>query len=169
MGALIDDLLNFSRLGRQALDKRLVDMRSLVQTALKELGAPWPDRRVEVRLGELPSIIGDPALLKQVWLNLLGNALKYTRNRDRAIIDITSEILPGEQVYIIKDNGSGFDMQYSDKLFGVFQRLHRMEEFEGTGVGLAMVKRIIQQHGGRVWAEAAVDRGATFFFTLRRD
>lgn len=166
MGALIDDLLTFSRLHRQALAKAPVDTRNQVQMALQELGAPWPDRHVEIRLAELPSSLGDPALLKQVWLNLLGNALKYTRKRDPAVIEIGCERGAKETIYFVRDNGTGFDMKYAGKLFGVFQRLHRMEDYEGTGVGLATVQRIIHRHGGRVWAEATVEQGATFFFTL---
>ncbi len=166
MGALIDDLLTFSRLGRQALKKRTVDTRRLVEEALKELGCPRPDSQVEIRTGELPSCLGDAALLKQVWLNLLDNALKYSSKRTPAIIEIGSERRAEGLVYFVRDNGTGFDMQYAGKLFGVFQRLHRMEDYEGTGVGLATVQRIIHRHGGRIWAEAAPDCGATFYFTL---
>ncbi|MEO7413939.1 MAG: PAS domain S-box protein [Opitutaceae bacterium] len=169
MGALIDDLLAFSRLSRHPLEKRVVDMSKLVQTTIHELGAPWMDRRVEVRLRDLPPCKGEPALLKQVWVNLLSNALKYSRKRDLAVIEIGGEMQNGESVYFVKDNGSGFDMRYAGALFGVFQRLHRAEEFEGTGVGLAIVQRIVQRHGGRVWAEAELEVGATFFFTLEKE
>jgi light-regulated signal transduction histidine kinase (bacteriophytochrome) len=113
----------------------------------------------------MPIIWGDPALLKQVFVNLIDNAFKYTRMRAEAAIEIGSRESGGERVLFVRDNGAGFDMQYADKLFGVFQRLHRAEDFEGTGVGLAIVDRIVARHGGRVWAEAAVDRGATFYFT----
>lgn len=166
MGALIDDLLTFSRLSRQALVKKRVDTRALVRAALQELGSPWPDRQVEIRVADLPPSLADPSLLKQVWINLLANALKYTRKRTPAVIEIGHEPRPEGPVYYVRDNGTGFDMKYASKLFGVFQRLHRMEDYEGTGVGLATVQRIIHRHGGRVWAEAAVDRGATFFFIL---
>ncbi|SDS54729.1 PAS domain S-box protein [Opitutus sp. GAS368] len=166
MGALIDDLLAFSRLSRQALAKRTVDTGSLVRGALQELGAPWPGRRVEIRTADLPSSEGDAALLKQVWLNLLANALKYTRKRDPAVVEIGCVERPEGPAFYVQDNGTGFDMQYAGKLFGVFQRLHRMEDYEGTGVGLATVQRIIHRHGGQVWAEAVEDRGATFFFSL---
>jgi PAS domain S-box-containing protein len=169
MGALIDDLLTFSRLSRQALVKKPVDTRALVRAALQELGSPWPDRQVEVRLADLPPSLADPSLLKQVWLNLLSNALKYTRKKAPAVVEIACESRPEGPVYYVRDNGTGFDMKYAGKLFGVFQRLHRMEDYEGTGVGLATVQRIIHRHGGRVWAEAAVDRGATFFFTLNAE
>ncbi|HEY0863545.1 MAG TPA: PAS domain S-box protein [Lacunisphaera sp.] len=169
MGSLIDDLLTFSRLSRQALAKRPIDTGVLVRTVLHELGSPWPDRHIQVRTAGLPPNRGDPALLKQVWINLLSNALKYTRKRDPAIIEIGCEQRPDGPVYYVRDNGTGFDMKYADKLFGVFQRLHRMEDYEGTGVGLATVQRIIHRHGGRVWAEAAVDQGAAFFFTLETE
>jgi PAS domain S-box-containing protein len=166
MGALIDDLLAFSRLGRQALSKHPMDMNRLVRATLEELGSPWPDRRVELRLGDLPPGRADPVLLKQVWTNLISNALKYTRKRSPAVVEIGHTTEKGATVYYVRDNGVGFDMRYADKLFGVFQRLHRMEDYEGTGVGLAIVQRVIHRHGGRVWAEAAPEQGATFYFTL---
>jgi PAS domain S-box-containing protein len=169
MGALIDDLLTFSRLSRQALARRTVNTRALVRTALQELGSPWAGRRVEVHLAELEHCRADPVLLKQVWLNLLANALKYSRKRDPAVIEIGCTGRPDETVFYVRDNGTGFDMQHAGKLFGVFQRLHRMEDYEGTGVGLATVQRIIHRHGGRVWAEAKQDRGATFLFTLGKE
>jgi PAS domain S-box-containing protein len=166
MGALIDDLLAFSRLGRKDLAKRAVDTGQLVQEILGELGSPWPDRQITVRTGELPASPGDPALLKQVWTNLLSNALKYSGKRSQAELEIGCTQTNGTTTFFVRDNGTGFDMRYADKLFGVFQRLHRVEDYEGTGVGLAIVQRIVHRHGGRVWAEAAVDRGATFYFTL---
>ena len=166
MGALIDDLLTFARLNRQELSKRSFATRELVQSALGDLGFPWSDRKIEVRLGVLSASSGDPVLLKQVWLNLLSNALKYTRKRDPAVVEIGSTRTNGVETFFIRDNGTGFDMRYAHKLFGVFQRFHRAEDYEGTGVGLAIVQRIVVRHGGRIWAEAAVDRGATFSFTL---
>jgi light-regulated signal transduction histidine kinase (bacteriophytochrome) len=169
MGALIDDLLAFARLGRQSLSKPVVvDMDCLVRDALEELVPDRKGRRVEIRAAPLPPTKGDNAMLKQVWVNLLSNAIKYTRNRDPAVVEIGSVLEDGETVYFVRDNGTGFDMRYAHKLFGVFQRLHRAEDFEGTGVGLAIVQRIVHRHGGRVWAESAVDRGATFRFTLPR-
>ncbi|MBL9188443.1 MAG: PAS domain S-box protein, partial [Opitutaceae bacterium] len=166
MGALIDDLLAFARLSRQELNKREFETSRLVNDVLADLGAPWPDRTVVLTVGELPRSFGDPSLLKQVWGNLLANALKYSRKRDRAEIEVGCRRIEGADIFHVRDNGTGFDMRYADKLFGVFQRLHRVEDYEGTGVGLAIVQRIISRHGGRVWAEAAVDQGATFFFTL---
>jgi signal transduction histidine kinase len=167
MGALIDDLLAFARLGRQALVKPVVvDMDRLVRETLEDLLPERQGRQVEIRAAALPPSNGDNALLKQVWANLLSNALKYTRKRDRAVVEIGSVLADGETVYFVRDNGAGFDMRYAHKLFGVFQRLHRAEDFEGSGVGLAIVQRIVKRHGGRAWAEAAVDRGATFHFTI---
>ena len=182
MGALIDDLLAFSRLSRLPLNKREVDSARLVRDTLDELGYPLDARKIEMRIADLPPCLADAALLKQVWLNLLSNALKYTRQREPAVIEIGCTREPvsargftgaangnAENIYFIRDNGTGFDMRYAHKLFGVFQRLHRADEFEGTGVGLAIVQRIISRHGGRVWADAALDRGATFYFTLGED
>jgi PAS domain S-box-containing protein len=166
MGELIDDLLAFSRLGRQQLNKHTVMTERLVRESLQEMNAELLDRKAKIEIGQLPPCEGDSALLKQVWVNLLSNALKYSRNRDQPIIEIGCIKQGQDLVYFVRDNGCGFDMRYAEKLFGVFQRLHRTEEFEGTGVGLAIVQRIVHRHGGRVWAEAAIDRGATFYFTL---
>jgi PAS domain S-box-containing protein len=169
MGTLIDDLLAFARLSRQELNRRAVDTGRLVHATLEELGSPWADRQVKVMIGELPPCSGDPALLKQVWINLLSNALKYSRKREKTLIEIGCTKTAGVDTYFVRDNGIGFDMRYADKLFGVFQRFHRLEDFEGTGVGLATVQRIVHRHGGRIWAEAAVDHGATFYFTLEKE
>ena len=166
MGMLIDDLLTFSRLSRTPLQKQEVNTGNLVRSVLDDLSSQQEGRHIDLRIGELPACAGDPALLKQVWINLLSNALKYTRKREAAVVEIGCEAKPEGNVYFVRDNGTGFDMRYAGKLFGVFQRLHRAEDFEGTGVGLAIVQRIIHRHGGRIWAEAAVDRGATFYFTL---
>jgi light-regulated signal transduction histidine kinase (bacteriophytochrome) len=169
MSTLIDALLEFSRFNRQELNKRTMDTGKLVRSALDELGFPWQERQVEILVGDLPVSSGDPVLLKQVWINLLSNALKYTNNRQKAEIEIGSTKVNGTEAFFVRDNGTGFDMRYADKLFGVFERLHRMEDYEGTGIGLAMVQRIINRHGGRVWANAAIDRGATFTFTLEKE
>ncbi len=166
MGQLVDDLLTFARLNRQPLKRETVTMSDLVQQSLDELKAEWEERQVDLRLGDLGTGEGDPALLKQVWINLLSNALKFTRRSVPALIEVGRLDANSEHVYFVKDNGVGFDMQYYDKLFGVFQRLHRAEDYEGTGVGLAIVQRVITRHGGRVWAEAQVDKGATFYFTV---
>lgn len=166
MGELIDNLLAFSRLSRQPLSKQMVQPAELVRRALEDLRAESDGRRVEVSVGNLPSVEADPALLRQVFINLLGNALKFTRKREQALIQVGCMENDGKKAFFVKDNGVGFDMQYADKLFGVFQRLHRAEDFEGTGVGLATVQRIIHRHGGRIWAEAEVDHGAVFYFTI---
>ena len=166
MGLLIDDLLAFSRLSRQAVQRQPVDMNRLGQAAWEDLKPQWAGREMEIRTAPLPPGHGDPELLRQVWINLLGNAVKYTAGRKPAIIETGCLTQAGEAVYFVRDNGAGFDMQFGHKLFGVFQRLHRADEFEGTGVGLAIVQRIIHRHGGRVWAQAEVNRGATFYFTL---
>ncbi len=168
MGQLIDDLLAFSRLGRREMQVADLDMGALVQNVVRELQDTLGDRTVQWDLKPLPGSRGDRALIRQVWVNLLGNALKFTRPRKSAVIEVGCKSADDEEVYYVKDNGVGFDMQYAPKLFGVFQRLHRFEEFEGTGVGLALVQRIIQRHGGRVWAEGQVDGGATFYFSLPR-
>lgn len=166
MGQLIDDLLTFSRLSRQPLKKQHVVTADLARQVFEELKHDQNGRQAQVAFTDLPQCEGDPKLLKQVFVNLLSNALKYTRKREVGRIEIGCERRNGEAVYFIKDNGVGFDMRYADKLFGVFQRLHRAEEYEGTGVGLAIVQRVIHRHGGRIWAEAALDKGATFYFTL---
>jgi PAS domain S-box-containing protein len=166
MGELIDDLLAFSRMSRQPLSKRTVITEELVRAVLVDLNVEPANREAQIRIGSLPSCEGDPSLLKQVWINLISNALKYSRKRDQAVIEIGCVREKGEDVFFVRDNGTGFNMRYADKLFGVFQRLHRAEDYEGTGVGLAIVQRIVHRHGGRVWADAVVDRGATFHFTL---
>ena len=168
MGALIDGLLAFSRLSRQPVNKRTVDTTDLIRQVVDTLQVDMEGREVEFEIGTLPVCQGDPTLLKQVWMNLLANALKFTRERDVAKIKIGCDENKREQVFFIKDNGVGFDMRYADKLFGVFQRLHHSEEFEGTGVGLAIVQRIIHRHGGRIWVEGEVDQGATFYLALPR-
>jgi PAS domain S-box-containing protein len=164
MGQLIDGLLAFSRLTRQPLNKRRVAPETIVGRALDELQTEQVGRKIQISTGKLPGCQADPTLLHQVFTNLLSNALKYTRQRDPALVEIGWD--RGQQAYFIRDNGAGFEMQYAGKLFGVFQRLHRADQFEGTGVGLAIVQRIIHRHGGKVWAEAEPEKGATFYFTL---
>ena len=166
MGRLIDELLAFSRLSRQELVRHPIQPASLARQALEQLEPERAGRSVEIEIEDLPEAKGDPALVRQVYVNLLANALKFTRTRSPARIVAGSRIENGEAVYFVRDNGVGFDMAYVGKLFGVFQRLHRSEEYEGTGVGLAIVQRIVHRHGGRAWAEGAVDQGATIFFTL---
>ncbi len=165
-GAMIDDLLRFSRLGRQAVVKQTVDMGEIVRSALGTFQIEQ-EKQPQIILHDLPACQGDPSLLMQVWINLFSNAFKYSRKRDHAEIEAGCQVdEKGEAIYYIKDNGVGFDMRYANKLFGVFQRLHSESQFEGTGVGLALVQRIISRHGGRIWAEAEPDKGATFYFTL---
>ncbi len=169
MGVLIDDLLTFSRLSRQPLNQQEINTRKLVDAVLEELNSQRQKRTVTIRVGDLPACRGDAALMKQVWINLLSNALKYTSQREAAVIEVGCSREADEHVYYVRDNGAGFNMQYAHKLFGVFQRLHRADEFEGTGVGLAIVQRVIQRHGGRVWAKSALNEGATFYFTLKEN
>jgi signal transduction histidine kinase len=169
MAELIEGLLALSRNGRQAFASQQVDLPALVNSVVTDLRREQGTRQVEVRVGALPAVVGDPALLRQVFVNLLANAFKFTRGRQQAVIEVASFTEAGTTVYFVRDNGAGFDMQYADRLFGVFQRLHSVNEFEGTGVGLSIVQRIIQRHGGRIWAEAAVEEGATFYFTLAAD
>jgi PAS domain S-box-containing protein len=166
MGELIDDLLAFSRLSRQAVNRQAVNPARIVNEVLEELKPQREGRQIEIKIGELPECHGDAGLLKQIWVNLISNAIKYTRGREPAIVEIGSTRENDEDVFFVRDNGAGFDMKYADKLFGVFQRLHRAEEFEGTGVGLAIVQRIVHRHGGRIWAKADVNHGATFYFTI---
>ena len=166
MGNLIDSLLALSRFGHQPLRTQTVAPAALARQAWEELGTEREGRRVEFVAGELPSCTADPALLKQVFANLLGNALKYSRRRQTARIEIGCSTMANSCVYWVRDNGAGFDMRYADKLFGVFQRLHSQAEYEGSGIGLAIAQRIVQRHGGRIWAEAKLDEGATFYFTI---
>ena len=169
MDILVNALLRFSRLGRQRLAKETVAPADLVRQVLGDLHSEQDGRRVEITIGDLPVCHADPVLLKQVFVNLLSNALKFTRQCEVARIMIGCQVDDGRRAYFVKDNGVGFEMQYAHKLFGVFQRLHRAEDFQGTGIGLAMVQRIIHRHGGRVWAESEVNKGATFHFTLTEE
>jgi PAS domain S-box-containing protein len=166
MGQLIEDLLAFSRLGRTELVKRRLAPDELARQVASELQEEQANRRVEIQIADLPPCYADSSLLKQVFANLLGNAVKFSRDRDPAFIEVGCEQKEGQQIYFVKDNGVGFDMRYADKLFGVFQRLHHADEYEGEGVGLAIVQRIIHRHGGRVWVKAREGDGATFYFTL---
>ena len=166
MGQLIDDLLAFSRLSRAEMYMSIINMEMLVSSVFDELVTPERQEHIDFRLNPLPPAPGDPALIRQVWINLLSNAAKFSANRERAVIEVSGREEAGEFIYSVRDNGAGFDMRYADKLFGVFQRLHSEKEFEGTGVGLAIIQRIIHRHGGRIWAESEVAQGATFFFTL---
>ena len=166
MGQLIDDLLQFSRTGRREVSPVSIDMSAMFGSIYNELTADLTGRKINFILEDMPKVNVDHALIKQVIVNLLSNAIKFTKNRDAAEIKVGSYKDNNEIVFYIKDNGAGFDMKYKDKLFGVFQRLHRTEEFEGTGVGLALIQRIIVKHKGKVWAESTEGEGATFYFTL---
>jgi len=168
MSDLIDDLLAFSRMGRSALNPSKIDMETLVKTIFQELTTAQSRKRIDFQVDTVRPAVGDPALLRQVWVNLLSNAIKFSSRQKHAVIRVKGENGENETVYSVKDNGVGFDMQYAGKLFGVFQRLHSVREFEGNGVGLALVQRVILRHGGRVWAEGEVGKGAIFYFTLPR-
>jgi PAS domain S-box-containing protein len=166
MGTLVDDLLNLARIGRHELRLHVTGLDSVVKDVIADLAPDLEGRKIEWKIGNLPYVEGDPALLKVVFQNLLSNAVKYTRPRADAIIEVSVDQVAGEQVVCVRDNGVGFNMIYADKLFGVFQRLHRAEDFEGTGVGLATAQRVVQTHGGRIWAQAELDKGAVFYVTL---
>lgn len=173
MGHLIDDLLNMARISRQQTVIRPTDTNALIAGAIEGIRPEWEGRKIDWRIAPLPTLDCDPGLMRIVFTNLFSNAVKYTRRSDTAVIevgvldnDVNHNSNNGSPVVFVRDNGAGFDQEYAHKLFGVFQRLHRAEDFEGTGVGLATVRRIIEKHGGRIWAEGKVDRGATFFFTL---
>jgi len=166
MAQLVDDLLNLSRVGKKELARQRVALDPLVASVISEMKLEAPNRQIEWKISPLPNVYCDSGLMRQVFTNLLSNAVKYTRPRERAVIELGESKLNGESAIFVRDNGVGFNMKYSSKLFGVFQRFHRAEEFEGTGVGLATVARIIRKHGGRIWAEAELNKGAAFFFTL---
>jgi light-regulated signal transduction histidine kinase (bacteriophytochrome) len=168
MGHLIDDLLQFSRLSRKPLETCPLDIHDLAQDVCLELQSTQDPTRAEFTIGDLPDSCGDRSLMRQVFVNLVSNAVKYSRQSDKIEVEVGGFPENGENVYFVRDHGIGFDMKYAGKLFGVFQRLHDPGQFEGTGVGLAIVHRIVSRHGGRVWAEAEPDKGATFYFSLPR-
>jgi light-regulated signal transduction histidine kinase (bacteriophytochrome) len=165
MERLLESLLNLSRFGRQAVHRENVPLKQLVEDVIADLTPEIVERQIEWKIGNLPAVDCDPALMKIVFANLLSNAVKFTRPRSVATIEIGQQMRKGERVLFVRDNGAGFDMKYADQLFGVFQRLHHDKDFEGTGVGLATAHRILQKHGGTIWAEAGLDKGATFYFT----
>jgi two-component system, sensor histidine kinase and response regulator len=166
MSRMINDLLNLARLDRQSMVQQVTSLNSVVENVRRDLESETADRNIDWRIGSLSSVDCDPGLIQQVFANLLSNAVKYTRRREKAVIEIDQSTVEGQLVVFVRDNGAGFNSKYTNKLFGAFQRLHNDQEFEGTGVGLATVQRIIRKHGGRIWAEAEVDKGATFYFTL---
>jgi two-component system sensor histidine kinase/response regulator len=166
MGRMIGDLLNLARLDRRSMAFETTSLSPLVDSVVQDLKSETVEREIEWRVGSLSTVQCDPGLLRQVFANLLSNAVKYTRPRQRAVIEIGESTIEGQTVFFVRDNGAGFDSKHAGKLFGVFQRLHTDQEFEGTGIGLTTVERIIRKHGGRVWAEAETDKGATFHFSL---
>jgi len=166
MGKLIDTLLQFSRTGRVEMHRSQMEMSEIVQEVVESVSKDNPDRTIEWVVRKLPSVSGDDLTLRLVWMNLLSNAAKFTRTRENALIEIGAKDEIKEVIFFVRDNGVGFDMKYAQKLFGVFQRLHPSEEFEGTGIGLANVNRIVMRHGGRAWAEAELNKGATFYFSI---
>lgn len=166
MESLIDALLRFSRAGRQAVVMRPVRMAAVIRDTLDSVRRSYAPRRVDVKVGEVPDTVGDEALLRQVFVNLFSNAFKFTSKRDHPTVEVGSTTQDGDLVCFVRDNGVGFDMAYARRLFGVFQRMHRPDDFEGTGIGLALVQRIVHRHGGRVWAEAKPGEGACFYFAL---
>jgi hypothetical protein len=166
MSRMIEDLLNLARMDRRSMVLEMTSLNSLVDRVVQDLNCETAQRDIEWRIGSLLAIKCDPGLLQQVFANLLSNAVKYTRRRQRAVIEVDRSTVDGQTVFFVRDNGAGFNPKYADKLFGAFQRLHSDQEFEGTGVGLATVQRIIRKHGGRVWAEAETDKGATFYFSV---
>jgi light-regulated signal transduction histidine kinase (bacteriophytochrome) len=169
MNDLINDLLEFSKMGRAELRQQRISMDSLVSEIVQEARDSSADRAIQWEIESLPDALADRAMLRQVWANLLFNAVKYTSRKDKALIKVGCRNSADQELeFYVQDNGAGFDMQYADRLFGVFQRLHRADEFEGTGIGLANVRRIVARHGGRTWAEGKVNEGATFYFTLPR-
>jgi light-regulated signal transduction histidine kinase (bacteriophytochrome) len=169
MQELVDGLLEFSRMGRKELLKEKVDVQQMVKNIVKSLKEQHKDRDIEFKVGVLPDVQADARLLKQVWVNLLSNAVKYTGKKEKALIEVSFVPDDAERVYKVKDNGAGFSMEHYNKLFSVFQRLHTQTEFEGTGIGLALVERIIHKHGGRIWATAAPEEGAEFSFSLPKN
>jgi light-regulated signal transduction histidine kinase (bacteriophytochrome) len=167
MGTLIEDLLAFSRLGRKPIAPVEMDMDALVAEVVREIQSSLADTRTVIETAKLPPAQGDRAMVRQVWINLLSNAMKFSGKSDHPKVEIGASRQGTEDIYWVKDSGIGFDMQYYGKLFGVFQRLHSAEEFPGTGVGLAIVQRVVTRHGGRVWADSKPGAGATFYFTLQ--
>jgi light-regulated signal transduction histidine kinase (bacteriophytochrome) len=167
MGELIDDLLNLARIGRQDMRRHATDLNAVVEGAIEDLKMEGAGREIDWRVKSLPTLDCDAGLMKIVFANLLSNAVKYTRGREPAVIEVGAGSRDGVSTIYVRDNGVGFDPKYADKLFGVFQRLHRNEDFEGTGIGLATVQRIVKRHGGTIWAEAEFGKGAAFYFTMQ--
>jgi light-regulated signal transduction histidine kinase (bacteriophytochrome) len=166
MGQLIEDILTYSRVGRKSLEKTKIDMNKLADEICSELRQGCPERKIDFQVKKVPDCNGDRRLIKQILINIISNAIKFAKVRNEAAIEIGSRKIDDKETYYIKDNGVGYDIKYADKMFGLFQRLHSTKEFEGTGVGLAIVQRLVNRHGGKIWTEAKPDEGATFYFTL---
>ena len=166
MGNLIDALLTFSRISRTELQRTKINSKKLVAHIIEKFSDEIVGRDIEINISELPDTMGDENLINQVWINLISNALKYSRNKENVVIDIGGKTENDKTIFFIRDNGAGFDMKYANKLFGVFQRLHKARDFDGIGIGLANVNRIVMRHGGKCWAEGEVDKGAAFFFSI---
>jgi light-regulated signal transduction histidine kinase (bacteriophytochrome) len=163
---LMDGVLSYSRLGRQEMHPSEINMQDLVRGLFAELQAKYPGRKIEFKVGDLPDATADLMLARQIWSNLLDNAIKFTGTRETAVIEVGGKTEGNEVIYFVKDNGVGFDMKYAEKLFGVFQRFHSEKEFPGAGVGLAITQRLVRRHEGRIWADSKVNEGTTFFFSL---
>lgn len=166
MHSLLSGLMDFSKVGTTDLKSEVIQMNAMVREICDGLKEYEKGRNIAFDIGDLPTVKGDPVLVRQVWVNLLLNAVKYTGKREHALIEVGARLPQGELAYFVKDNGDGFDMKYADKLFGVFQRLHSREDFDGNGIGLALAEKIISRHGGRIWAEGKPGDGATFYFSL---
>ncbi|MFN7139918.1 MAG: sensor histidine kinase, partial [Limisphaerales bacterium] len=166
MGQMIEGILALSRLNRQKMDFQSIPTLNILEPIISEYRSRTPERQIDFKVGTLPDSWGDPALLRTLWSNLIDNAVKFTRPRSNPVVEVEGSAEGSETIFFIRDNGVGFDMKYQSKLFGLFQRFHTEKEFEGSGVGLAVARRLVRRHGGRIWAESEVDKGTTLYFSL---